>query len=336
MKETPPQGSKFSSGVKHILEREEIWNKWKNESCPNFVKDKKFQTQPKTASKRQRPISSDFLSKSSTNKVFITDSSLMSKLCNVNHQNLEICKDPNRQFLPSLKEFFTDAIEQLDPENQVEKQYYLINQTDWAWKGLRLLAKRSPYYFMQNQNVKTISEYLEAICGKLNKDFTTDQQNEMQYTKNEAEKSDKDSSPIDENEDTQGNDEEFDEEQTESVKNENDEEQPEDEINNKEKNQIDGESEAKKEKYIDCRLIEYVVEKIDEEEKLEELATNLTKFVADKIQVDKNVPMKMKYIKILQKWTELDERTDLLNVLIEELKSVGKKDLAVKVESNIK
>lgn len=260
----------------------------------------------------------------------------MSKLCNVNHENLEVCKDPNRQFLPSLKEFFLDAIEQLDPVNQVEKQYYLINQTNWAWKGLRLLAKRSPYYFMQNQNVKTISEYLEAICGKLNKDFTTDQQNEMQTTKTEAEKSDKDSSPIDENEDTQGNDEEFDDEQVGSIKNDNDEMQPDDEMNNEVKNEIDGESEPQKGKFIDCQLINYVVENIDEEEKLKELVANLTKFVADKIHVDSNEPMQEKYKKILQTWTELDERSDLLNVLIEELKSLGMKDLAVFVESRLK
>ena len=173
MKETPTQGSKFTTGVRHILEREEIWNKWKNDSCPNFVKEKKpAQAATKTAIKRQNPLSSDFLIKS--NKVFITDStSVISKLCNVNHENLEVCKDPNRQFLPSLKEFFEDAIDQLDPANQVEKQYYLINQTDWAWKALRLLAKRSPYYFMQNQNVKTISEYLEAICNKLNKSINS-------------------------------------------------------------------------------------------------------------------------------------------------------------------
>jgi hypothetical protein len=40
---------------------------------------------------------------------------------------LEACKDPNRQFLPTLKEFFDEAIEQLDPANQVEKQYLCTN-----------------------------------------------------------------------------------------------------------------------------------------------------------------------------------------------------------------
>lgn len=334
LKETPPLGSKFSTGVKHILEREEIWNKWKNESCPNFVKEKKSQSQTKTASKRPRPVSSDFLLKSSTNKVFLTDSSLMSKLCNVNHENLEVCRDPNRQFLPSLKEFFMDAIEQLDPANQVEKQYYLINQTDWAWKGLRLLAKRSPYYFMQNQNVKTISEYLEAICGKLNKDFTADQQAEMQTTKNEADKGEKDASPIDENEDTQGNEEEFDDDQAGSIKNE--EVAADEEMVSEGKNEIDAEQEPCGENFIDCELINFVVENIGDEEQLKNLVNNLTKSVADRINVESSEDKQVMYKKILQTWTELDERADLLTLLVEELKSLGRQDLATTVESRLK
>ena len=36
--ETPPNGQEFSKSVKHILHREEHWNKWKNEGCPSFSK----------------------------------------------------------------------------------------------------------------------------------------------------------------------------------------------------------------------------------------------------------------------------------------------------------
>jgi hypothetical protein len=104
-------------------------------------------------------------------------------LCNVNHGNLEECKDPSRQFLPSLREFFEECIEQLDPANQVEKQYRLVNQTDWDWKALRLLAKRSAFYFMQNQNVRTIPDYLEAVCAKLAKEFNMNDQQSFAQNK---------------------------------------------------------------------------------------------------------------------------------------------------------
>ncbi len=104
-------------------------------------------------------------------KVFIYDNPEMAKLCNINHDNLNACKNANREYLPTLRDFFEEAIEQLDPVNQIEKQYHLVNRTEWSWKALRLLAKRSAHYFMQNQNAKTISEYLEAICQKLGKEM---------------------------------------------------------------------------------------------------------------------------------------------------------------------
>ncbi|CAF0711165.1 unnamed protein product [Brachionus calyciflorus] len=364
IKETPPQGSKFSNGVRHILEREEIWNKWKNEGCPNYVKEKKqIQVPSKTPTKRPKPLSSDFLLKSTTKKAFISDQSVISKLCNVNHENLEVCKDPNRQFLPSLKEFFEDAIDQMDPANQVEKQYYLINQTDWAWKALRLLAKRSPYYFMQNQNVKTISEYLEAICGKLKKDFNVEQQAEMQQIqksetegdKNGDENKDenKDANTLDDNEDTQGNEDEvqFDEDQAQpaSIKqeNEDEEEQMESEeikpSESKEKPLEENVTEPLKEfktqdsvKFIDSELINFVVENIIDEEELQKLVSNLTKNVSDKISVDDSQEIKVKYKKMLQTWTEFDDRKDLSSILIDELKSIGKDDLANQVETKLK
>jgi hypothetical protein len=156
------------------LEREEIWNKWKNEGCPNYVKEKITPAQPKP--KRPRPNTSDFIIKNASRRQNQNTQSVVARLCNINHDNLEACKDPMRQFLPSLKEYFEEPIDQLDPDNQVEKQYQLIYQTDWAWKSLRLLAKRSPLYFMQNQAVKPVSEFLESICTKLGKEFVSAEQ----------------------------------------------------------------------------------------------------------------------------------------------------------------
>ena len=38
LEETPPNGRDFCKSVTHILEREEHWNKWKNEGCPSSAK----------------------------------------------------------------------------------------------------------------------------------------------------------------------------------------------------------------------------------------------------------------------------------------------------------
>lgn len=31
--ETPPNGKRFAKTVRHMLQREELWNNWKNEGC---------------------------------------------------------------------------------------------------------------------------------------------------------------------------------------------------------------------------------------------------------------------------------------------------------------
>ena len=38
LEETPPDGKEFAKSVKHILKREEHWNKWKNEGCQSLAK----------------------------------------------------------------------------------------------------------------------------------------------------------------------------------------------------------------------------------------------------------------------------------------------------------
>ena len=38
LEETPPDGKEFAKSVKHILRREEHWNKWKNEGCPSLAR----------------------------------------------------------------------------------------------------------------------------------------------------------------------------------------------------------------------------------------------------------------------------------------------------------
>ncbi len=41
MRETPPDGEAFSRAVGHILLREQQWNAWKNDGCPEFDRAKK-------------------------------------------------------------------------------------------------------------------------------------------------------------------------------------------------------------------------------------------------------------------------------------------------------
>ena len=41
LEESPPNGSLLVKTLKHILNREQIWNSWKNAGCPPYVKTDK-------------------------------------------------------------------------------------------------------------------------------------------------------------------------------------------------------------------------------------------------------------------------------------------------------
>ncbi|CAL1536026.1 unnamed protein product [Lymnaea stagnalis] len=177
--ETPPHGEQFCNSVKHILEREEHWNNWKNESCPNFIKEKqRDQSKAKTKPKRKR-IGDDLLA--SNGKSLKLGNSELTRLWNLNSDNMEAAKAESRVFLPKLDDFFANAIEQADPEAMVEEQYNHervmrhfrdINQQNFQWKAYRLLARSSPHFFVHtNTPGLPINVHLKDIVDKMAKEI---------------------------------------------------------------------------------------------------------------------------------------------------------------------
>lgn len=85
---------------------------------------------------------------------------------------MEACQGTSRNFTPELRDFFAEAIDQLDPESMIEPEYKLINNNNWSWRALRLLSRRSPYFFQgTNAVTKPIGEYLEGVIKQVSKDF---------------------------------------------------------------------------------------------------------------------------------------------------------------------
>ncbi|KAM4689599.1 THO complex subunit 1 [Discoglossus pictus] len=168
--ETPPIGDKFSKMVEHILSTEENWNSWKNEGCPSFVKERPQDSKPaKVARKRTSP--EDFLGKGPNKKILMGNEEL-TRLWNLCPDNMEACKAESREFMPTLEQFFEEAIEQADPENMVENEYKVVNNSNYGWRALRLLARRSPHFFQPtNQQFKSLPEYLENMVIKLAKEL---------------------------------------------------------------------------------------------------------------------------------------------------------------------
>ncbi|XP_078460926.1 THO complex subunit 1 isoform X1 [Lampetra planeri] len=165
LKETPPEGDKFSKAIEHILAREENWITWKNEGCPSFVKERPAETRPHRPRKRAAP--EDFLGKGSHKKILMGSDEL-TRLWNLCPDNMEACKAESREFLPSLEEFFDEAIEQADPESMVDREYKVVNDSNYGWRALRLLSRRSPHFFQPtNQQFRSLPEYLENIVTRL-------------------------------------------------------------------------------------------------------------------------------------------------------------------------
>ncbi|XP_056599007.1 THO complex subunit 1 [Triplophysa dalaica] len=173
LRETPPDGDKFASMVEHILNSEENWNSWKNEGCPSFVKERPTETKPIRPS-RKRAAPEDFLGKGPDRKILMGNEEL-TRLWNLNPDNMEACKSDNREFMPSLEDFFEEAIEQADPTNMVEEEYKVVRNSNYGWRALRLLSRRSPHFFQPtNQQFKSLAEYLENMVIKLAKELPKD------------------------------------------------------------------------------------------------------------------------------------------------------------------
>ncbi|KAM9349272.1 THO complex subunit 1 [Symphorus nematophorus] len=173
LREIPPDGDKFATMVEHILNTEENWNSWKNEGCPSFVKERTIDDKPKRPT-RKRQAPEDFLGKGPDRKIFMGNDEL-TRLWNLNQDNMEACKSDSREFMPSLDEFFAEAIEQADPANMVEDEYKVVRNPNYGWRALRLLSRRSPHFFQPtNQKFKSLADYLDSMVSKLAKELPKD------------------------------------------------------------------------------------------------------------------------------------------------------------------
>ncbi|XP_069952877.1 THO complex subunit 1 isoform X2 [Cherax quadricarinatus] len=188
LEETPPDGPVFVTTVKHILKREEMWSEWKNEGCPEFKKPEGYEKRKvkqngkveekedgdtKSSKKlRQKRKVGDIIRDADSKNKFSMGNSEMTRLWNLNTNNLEACKMLDRDFVPALETYFTPAIEQLSPKSELKEQDRLVNDSNFGWRGLRLLACRSPHFFTHSASpIATLPEYLTTMIKKLAKDL---------------------------------------------------------------------------------------------------------------------------------------------------------------------
>ncbi|KAA0199899.1 hypothetical protein FBUS_10623 [Fasciolopsis buskii] len=151
-------GDSFLLTVERILEREVLWNRWKNEGCPSFVRfAEKLPTTPRK--RRMNPLVDR-----SGNKIYRFGNRTLDELWNACPDNLAACRDERRLFRPDLSTYFQDAILQLDPEEKVEEQYKYINKEEWCWRALRCLSRRCPYFYINwHPPGRPVKDYLTVI-----------------------------------------------------------------------------------------------------------------------------------------------------------------------------
>ncbi|KAJ8927851.1 hypothetical protein NQ314_019653 [Rhamnusium bicolor] len=110
----------------------------------------------------------------------------LTKLWNHCPNNLEACKGKERDFLPSLEEYFAEAIEQI--ENPSKEEENLLKDGNFGWRALRLLARRSPHFFTYSTTIMNpLSSYLEMMVRKIAHERPGKSQENTQESQNDAE-----------------------------------------------------------------------------------------------------------------------------------------------------
>ncbi|KAF6779101.1 hypothetical protein AHF37_01465 [Paragonimus kellicotti] len=155
---SPQSSDSCVSTIERILERENHWNRWKNEGCPSFVRP--VEKSPVAPRKRR----TNPLVDRTGNKIFRFGNRELDKLWNVCPDNLAACRDERRLFRPSLQTYFQDAILELDPAEKVAEEYRSVNKEEWCWRAMRFLSRRSPHFYINwNPPGRPVKDYLTVI-----------------------------------------------------------------------------------------------------------------------------------------------------------------------------
>ena len=169
LEETPPDGPDFARYIKQVLEREESWIVWKNDGCPSYEKPplKESEMSP-------FPPKKHLGDEVATQTKIDMGSTELSRLWNLCPDNLEACRRKSRVFVPDMKKFLEEPLEQADPEAKVEADYKVVNNPNFTWQALRLLSQSSPHFFQNTTaQIRQLPEYLEHVIVQTGKELQT-------------------------------------------------------------------------------------------------------------------------------------------------------------------
>lgn len=149
------EGRRFLGLIRHVLKREELWNKWKNDKCTKpkdlqkFAEEEEMVNMRGTYNKRRKI--SDELKSAKPYNMHVIGSQEMSKLWNM--------KQTEKFNPPDLDKYLNV------PE---EKQEELFQDPNYSFRVLRLL-RRSPHFFEQTSaTIVGIKDYLKIAASRHN------------------------------------------------------------------------------------------------------------------------------------------------------------------------
>ncbi|XP_038206326.1 THO complex subunit 1 [Zerene cesonia] len=166
LSETPPDGKCFVECVKSILKREEHWNSWKNDGCPEFQKPKppvqsESTEEVRRVRKRRRPVG-DIIKEYESQKKHFMGNTELTKLWNLCPDNLAACRTKERDFMPSLESYMLSGGAEGAEAGRA---------AGWGWRALRLLARRSPHFFVHTNNpIGRLPDYLDDMVKRISRE----------------------------------------------------------------------------------------------------------------------------------------------------------------------
>ncbi|KAL7072574.1 hypothetical protein ACQ4LE_008048, partial [Meloidogyne hapla] len=178
LRETYPNGSHFSSSVKKLLNREKQWCSWKADGFPDLFNFNQFTQNICDDIKFERKsISTRYIA----NSIDLGNLEL-TRLWTIEKDNLIACKNVKRNCIPNLKSFLEEALDELDPEQQVEEKYQSVNDEHYQWMASRFLLMNSDQHInhaSQDANMKMLEKPSEkdAIATFLRRSIQTAAEN---------------------------------------------------------------------------------------------------------------------------------------------------------------
>lgn len=163
--QTPPRGKEMMKAVTQILQREESWNMWKNDGCPEIKPDEVAGKEKRKSSANVHHVGFELLSAEKGGKFSLGNREL-TRLWNLCPDNWQACKSRKRVFTPTVEEYF-DSIVRMPKETRIKK---ITGDPSFTWRGLRLLSQKSPHFFTpSNQIVRPLHQYMDSVVDTLGK-----------------------------------------------------------------------------------------------------------------------------------------------------------------------